>query len=664
MDSETNENGKPQSLSGEVFARFENFFGCESDVYLIFDDRFNFIRANRNFYKLTGTDKGSSEDPLNIFFPRNNHYKPEDLFGNGVRNFRVKFNIHGITYKSEVKTDKVSDIDGKVYCLLMCRNIKAENSNYYPVSVKSGFYRSFYDSDDAILLLSKGEICDCNSSSENLFSIDKGLITGKNLLDFSSERQDFDDNPAELFRIYLNTAENGVPVTFEWKLVTGGKDLFDAEITFIPVISDGKKYIEAVIKDNSAMKISPGLQNVLMQISNAAHDAENLFILYATIHKIISGLMNAENFYIALYNEETDLLSFPYFTDEKDRHPEPRKPAKGFTEYVMKKEKPVLLYPAIISKLQEEGEIELYGTLAIDWLGVPLKIKGKTIGVVAVQSYNNTTRYKKNDRNILSFVSSQIANVIYRKQYEEKLRESEQELIELNRSKDRLFSIIAHDLKSPFTALLGFSEMMYEEAETLSQEEVKLFSGNINKVAKNVHELLENLLHWSRFQTGNFSYNAEKIDLGNVVKEVFNLYSNIALSKNINLINEITDNSEEIFVYGDNGMLNLSLRNLIGNGIKFTNEHGSVTVKALREKDSVRISVIDTGVGMKQANISKLFKVDVPFTTQGTGKEKGTGLGLILCREMIEKNNGKLSIISEPGKGSNFSFTIPVYKGE
>ncbi len=237
-----------------------------------------------------------------------------------------------------------------------------------------------------------------------------------------------------------------------------------------------------------------------------------------------------------------------------------------------------------------------------------------------------------------------------------KIEESEQKLLELNAQKDKFFSIISHDLKSPFIALLGYSEILIEDFKNLTQEELFEFITSINKASKNVYNLLENLLEWSRIQTGRSEFIPEFFNVFKTAQSVVELMDCTAKQKNIKLVNTIDFKST---VYGDENMINTVLRNLVSNAIKFTRENGEVIIASESNDDYFTVSVSDTGIGMSDSDIEKLFRIDVHHTTIGTNKEKGTGVGLILCKELILKNNGNIWVESELKKGSRFNFSLP-----
>ena len=247
-------------------------------------------------------------------------------------------------------------------------------------------------------------------------------------------------------------------------------------------------------------------------------------------------------------------------------------------------------------------------------------------------------------------------DITERKLAKEKLEKYSQELKELNAGKDKLFSIIAHDLRSPFNPLLGISEIMVNDFESLTPEEIKDYNKEIYNSLKNEYKLLENLLNWSRLETGQMEFNPQKINLYDKIESVISLLSGNAKLKDIALVNE-TD--KDIFVSADPVMLNSILQNLISNSIKFTNKDGLIKIYAEKvSNDFIQITVSDNGVGMTNDQTNNLFGLTAA-STKGTNDEKGTGLGLMICKEMAERQGGTISVKSEVGKGTDMSFTLP-----
>lgn len=235
----------------------------------------------------------------------------------------------------------------------------------------------------------------------------------------------------------------------------------------------------------------------------------------------------------------------------------------------------------------------------------------------------------------------------------------ERQLKELNSNKDKFFSIIAHDLRSPFNSLLGLSDFIANEYDQLTDEQIRTFSMNINKVAKAVFALLENLLHWSMFQTGKLEFSPSRFKIDALVQEIVEIYKINAMRKNITLK---TNSSEEVYVYADRNMIFTVLRNLVSNAIKFTDERGEVGIIFSENDDNIKITIYDNGVGITPEDMTNLFRMDKNISRIGTDNEKGTGLGLILCREFIEKNSGQLLIESSLNNGTTCTINLPAGK--
>jgi two-component system, sensor histidine kinase and response regulator len=242
---------------------------------------------------------------------------------------------------------------------------------------------------------------------------------------------------------------------------------------------------------------------------------------------------------------------------------------------------------------------------------------------------------------------------------EKKVEQRTRELNELNATKDKFFSIIAHDLKNPFNTLMGFTELLLDNLEDYTTEKLKEFIGILHETSRQSYALLENLLEWSRSQTGRLQLKPESVDLYEITEENINLLSNQAVKKKIILNNDIPIKS---VVLADANMVRTVIRNLISNAIKYTRDSGSITIDAELKNNLFEISISDTGIGIKPENLEKLFRIDINYSTRGTADESGTGLGLILCREFIVKNEGTIWVESEYGKGSTFKFTLPAVK--
>ncbi|HEC43574.1 MAG TPA: tetratricopeptide repeat protein [Bacteroides sp.] len=237
-----------------------------------------------------------------------------------------------------------------------------------------------------------------------------------------------------------------------------------------------------------------------------------------------------------------------------------------------------------------------------------------------------------------------------------KLQESETHLKELNSTKDKFFSIIGHDLRNPLNALLGFSELISGNSSEYSAEEIQKYSKIINEAAKNIHLLIENLLEWSRSQSGNIEFKPRVGELAPLVEEIVRIFEIQAEKKDISINLKIPEGTS---IYADRNLLSTILRNLINNAVKYTPKKGTVTISVSESEEGVTITVRDSGVGMSEDQMETLFSLVHGPSTSGTAEEKGTGLGLILCKEFVDKHGGRIWAETELKNGSTFNLTLP-----
>ncbi|MCB2221160.1 MAG: HAMP domain-containing histidine kinase [Bacteroidetes bacterium] len=234
---------------------------------------------------------------------------------------------------------------------------------------------------------------------------------------------------------------------------------------------------------------------------------------------------------------------------------------------------------------------------------------------------------------------------------------NEEELRLLNATKDKFFSIIAHDLKNPFNSLLGFSDLLMNDFESYDKAEIKRFIQIIHESSKHGFNLLENLLQWSRAQTGRIAFIPENLNIKDMIMGCIDLLQPIADKKQIKIYHDLPN---DMAATGDIEMLSTVFRNLISNAIKFTPTQGRIKIKARKLSQRIEISVIDTGIGIPPEKIPDLFRIDKQVSSLGTSNEKGTGLGLILCKEFIDKHKGIIKVRSERKNGSEFKVFLPL----
>lgn len=769
----------------EIFDKLnENILVCSTDRKIVFiNNSAKKIIRTSNFSETQPIllDEFLSEDNLenidSIFDKIVNKSKGEILIDN-----KIKANKNLFEWTS-LKFSRLEIEPGVLFVIISINDISEIKKLEFQIRDDEQRYKMMANlTTEGILIHNNGIVIDANQSLLRLLNTTIQEVKNKNIIElFSASEKD----KQIIYNNISNKLENSYQVAA--KLANG--TIINLEIQPKNLFYKGKNLRVALVRNISEKKKEEKKNFALYKISEAVHDSSNLNELYSIIHKILSELIPVENFYIAIYDDAADRISFPFFVDKVDKAPLTQKPGKGLTEYVIRTGEPLLAPPDVFEGLEQSGEVESIGEPSIDWLGVPLKVGLKTIGVLAIQSYEERVRFGMEELNILQFVSTQIANAIERKRNETKLIESEEqirllldstaeaiyatdvngicfmanqacakilgydsidsfikknmhnlihhshrdgssypiesceillavktnsklhrdedvfwksdgtplevefwshpihkadkiigavvtfiditdrikaqqkiheyneELKNLNASKDKFFSVVAHDLRSPFHGLLGLSEIIVDEFDFLEKPDLKEYMANIHKTIENVYRLIENLLEWSRLQSGKMTFSPAKLNLYKSIETVQQVLIGVSSLKDITIIN---NTSKGIFVHADEKMLRSVLQNLITNGIKFSNPNSEITISAASDKEIVTVSVSDKGIGMDEDTLSKIFSLDHSITTPGTAQEKGTGLGLVLCHEMIEKHSGKIWAASKKGIGTDFHFTLPL----
>ncbi|MCH7723755.1 MAG: PAS domain S-box protein [Bacteroidetes bacterium] len=522
---------------------------------------------------------------------------------------------------------------------------------------KSNLDKIFDLSDAMLLQVDKHlNIMLINQKGCRILGGSKKDIIGRNLEEF------IPDNDKSNFIKYIEELinESGtVTRTTEGKIKS-----FDNKIKFIEwhntLLRDKNGEIISIIASGQEIterRKEEKIRKIISEILVEANSEKNLDEIFKFIHQSISKLMKAENFYIAYYNREQNLLTFPYCVDEYDDDTSPKKLGKGLTEYVLRTGKSALVDKELDEKLVLRGETELVGEQSEIWLGVPLKIQNKVIGVMVVQDYEDPSTYGVTEQQILDVVGYPISRAIERKMVEADREELIVQLKELNESKDKLFSLISHDLRNPFNSLLGFADILTTEYDSLTKEEIKEYLNVINESSKNLYGMANNLLHYSRFQLGKYRYKPAFTNLSETVSNILSINNRIIKSKDLLFKNNI-DN--KLTAYFDEDIINIVLDNIIGNAIKFTPPGGTIKVEAKEgeQENTLKLIISDDGTGITNLNMQRIEKREM-FSNPGTMREYGTGLGLSLSRDFMELNKGTLKIESEEGKGTTVTLTLP-----
>ncbi|MFA5403781.1 MAG: PAS domain S-box protein [Ignavibacteria bacterium] len=522
-----------------------------------------------------------------------------------------------------------------------------ESEEKYRLLVEYSPYGIIIHSNNIIVYVNNAmiKLLDCKSADE---------ILGRDAL--SLVHPDYIDIVLE--RINKCQNEMKYTETHEEKFITPNGKIIDVEVTSIPIIYNGIPSSQVVVRDIKRQKKDEQIKTAIYKISELAHSIDTLDEFYKAVHTIVSELMPANNFYIALYEKESEMISFPYFVDEVDEKPNSKEFGKGLTEYVLRTGKSLLADPDIFQELYESNEVESIGAESIDWLGVPLKIKGKVIGVLVVQSYSKGIRYKQSELDILNFISEQIAMSISAKISEEELIKAKTYAEDASKLKSSLLSNMNHELRTPMNGILGFAEIIMEETTDSYFKELAHY---IQISGKRLMKTLNSIMDLSQLEAGSNILDFDDFDLIQEIQIIINSFIPVANQKKLYL--NFIHSQSSILLYSDKNFVQQIITNLIDNAIKFTPTGGvSVETNLLKIGNSkiAEIKVIDSGIGIAKEYKDIVFNEFRQVSEGHKRNYEGSGLGLSITKKMLELLNGKIVFESYPGKGTIFNIILPV----
>src|SRR5438093_684767 len=409
------------------------------------------------------------------------------------------------------------------------------------------------------------------------------------------------------------------------------------------------------VMDVSKQRKAEAIQSAVYKISEAANAAKDLPELYRHIHKVIGGLMPATNFYIALYDDRAQTLSFPYFVDEEESPPPPQKLGRGLTEYVLRSGRPLLASQAVFEELVRVGEVESVGPPSVDWVGAPLASLGKTIGVIVVQSYTEGVRFGEEDKAILNFVSEQVAGAIERRRTKESLLQTSSELQAIFRVVPDLYFRLAAD-----GTILGYYAGRYADLyvppesfvgrrihEVLPREVGEQFARAMQKVLRT--NSVATMEYGPQVQAGRNELEGRILQ-----STVEAALDEVRSYRKKGVPIDVSLGEAPLRLKGDPLQLQEAVVNLVKNAIDAT-DRGSVRVRLEERPGSYAIVISDTGIGMSPDILARVF--DPTYTTKPRGE--GLGLGLPLAKHIVAGHGGTIEATSEPGVGSTFTVLLP-----
>ncbi len=465
------------------------------------------------------------------------------------------------------------------------------------------------------------------------------------------------ETAAEEYKVMWDTIKSGNEWKGEFHNKRKNGDLYWERASISPIknpVGEITQYL-GVKEDITEQKHSEGLQKVLFNISRQVFETTDIPHLLEIVKNELSTLINTNNFYVAFYNEETDMLTMAYRVDEQDTFTEWRA-KKSLTGYVVRNNKSVIIKNEGFQELIKSGEVELYGANSEIWLGVPLTVNGKPYGAIVVQDYQDSNAYNENDLKMLEFIAGQVSLSIQRQKSILDLQEAFVKAEASDKLKTAFINNISHEIRTPLNGILGFTEMSLNPDTT--PEDHELFYTVIKKSSKRLLNTITSYMDISMLVSGTMEISRRPSNLDKLLKEISNDFSEISNSKGIEFKVVKPDLAEPLMLNTDIEKLRKILSHLLDNAFKFT-QKGTISFGYEIKDTEFEFYVSDTGTGIKTNLLNVIFDAFMQADVSSTRGYEGSGLGLTIANGLVKLLGGNLRIDTERGKGSVFYFTLP-----
>ncbi len=521
-------------------------------------------------------------------------------------------------------------------------------------------YRAIFEkSIDAVFILKNGKFIDCNEATLKMLGYKNKIeLLGIHPSKISPETQKDGRNSAIKAEEMINITLKKGSHRFRWNHLYKNGKIFPAEVSLTKIDDlDNNPTIHVVVKDISERVKNEELEDVLYNISKAALTISDFKEFGFFIKNELYKILDTSNFYIALYNKETNMFSTPFYVDDKDNIQE--FPAKGtLTGYVVKTKKSLKATLQSHRVLAEKGDVDFVGTMSKVWVGVPLKIKNEVLGAIVVQSYTDENAYSENDVQLLEFVADQISTTIQRKKVENDLKDALIKAQEADRLKSSFLANMSHEIRTPMNGIIGFSELFVQP--NLSNEERSKYAKVVINSSKQLLSIVNDILDISKIEAGVVELNYESVNINKLLNEIYIFYKAKDSNLELHCVKGLGNHASVIEI--DKTKLNQVLTNLLSNAFKFTDK-GSIEFGYELINNNLQFYVKDTGVGIEEALQEKIFDRFIQANQDLNKKLQGTGLGLAISKKFVELFGGTIWLTSS-SEGSTIYFTIPYLKSK
>lgn len=564
----------------------------------------------------------------------------------------------GTRFFVEIKAELLRDNNGKpVNMIFVERDITERKAALDKIKESEERFRLLVknSSDITVMINEDGSQRYVSPAAKRITGYDPEELTGK----FISEVIHPDDM-TEVSRVWdelISTPQNTVTVQYRHIHKTKGWVYLEAlgqNFLFEPAVNA----IVSNVRDITESKHLELIHEIQYNIARSMLVAEDVESLLEIIRNELSKMFDTTNFFVALYNPQTDMLRKVIFKDEKDSFIE--WPAdKSISGYVVKSGKTVFMKTADIQEYAQKNNIELLGTTALIWLGVPITIHNKVLGAMVIQSYNDSEAYTAADIALLEMVAHETGVFFERKQTLEDLIHAKVRAEESDRLKGSFINLISHEIRTPMTGIVGFGEFLMDENN--SQEERRAHYIQVKQSANRLMNTVTDYVDIARIVSKTIQPNPKKFRFRDVVKETLAEYKNYSEAKGIEFTASIPDDPEGFIIQSDKEFVVKIIKKLADNAVKFTSE-GSINAGYTVRDGNIEFFVKDTGIGISETRVKDLFKVFVQEDSAITRKYEGSGLGLAIAKGFAELLGGKIRFETVSGKGSAFWFDLPVGK--